>query len=124
VGGLLVWLSGADPALMSQHRVDRGRYVGMGTAILTTGTMAGVSLWFALTTALGVPALVAVPFALAWAVMIMALDRFLVVSLKRRTGWKAGRYFAAASPRLAMAVLFGFVISTPLTLQVFNSEIH
>lgn len=124
MGGLLVWLSGADSALLSQHRVDRGRYVGMGSAILTTGTMAGISLWFALHTALGVSALGAVPFALAWAVMIMGLDRWLVVSLKRRQGWKAGRYFLAASPRLAMAVLFGFVISTPLTLQVFHSEIR
>jgi hypothetical protein len=120
----LIWLSGADPEILAAHTVDRNRYFGMGCAILITGTLAGVSMWVALHTALGLPALNAVPFALVWAMIIMAIDRWLVASLKRRDDWKAGRYFRAASPRLAMAVLFGFIISTPLTLWIFHSEIQ
>lgn len=124
MGSLLVWLSGADPEILSAHRADRARYVGMGTAILTTGTMACVSMWFALRTVLNVPTGNAIPFAAGWALMIMALDRWLVVSLRRRDRWKIGKYLLAASPRLAMAVLFGVLISTPLTLRVFEPEIQ
>jgi Domain of unknown function (DUF4407) len=124
MSSFLVWLSGADPELLSAHRVDRARYVGMGTAILTTGTMACVAMWFALRTVLNVPAGNAIPFAAGWALMIMALDRWLVVSIRRRETWKVGRYLIAASPRLAMAVLFGILVSTPLTLRVFEPEIQ
>jgi Domain of unknown function (DUF4407) len=124
VGRFLIWLSGADPELLSAHRVDRARYIGVATAILTTGVMAAVSMWFALRTALNVPTRDAIPFAAGWALIIMALDRWLVTSIRRRDGWKVGKYLLAASPRVAMAVLFGVLISTPLTLRVFQPEIQ
>lgn len=126
---MLIWLAGADRALLRQFpRRLRGKYAGIGVAILITGTIAGLSMWFALHTALSLPVAAATVLALGWAVSIMSLDRWLVLSLTRRddwTGWK-GRlnYFAAASPRLLLAVLFGIIIATPITMEIFNSDIN
>jgi hypothetical protein len=121
---ILVRLSGADPEVLRQVPAERGTYVGMATAIVSTGAIAGLSMWFALHTALGVGAAAGAPLAVGWSLIIMSLDRWLVVSLKRQDGWKWWRYFLWASPRLFLAALFGFVISTPITMQIFNQEIQ
>jgi Domain of unknown function (DUF4407) len=123
-GRLLVWLSGADyETLAAQHGRVRAKYVGTGAGIAITGLIAGLSMWFALTTALGTPAVVAALLAACWVLVIMSIDRWLVVSLDRREGRGAFRYLLSASPRLALAIVLGFVISTPITLRVFQKEI-
>jgi hypothetical protein len=123
---MLIRLSGADPDILRQFPAECAVYSGMATAILSTGAIAGVSMWFALHTALAVAPAWAAVFAAGWAIIIMALDRWLVVSMRRRDDWqqKPWRYFAWASPRLFLALLFGFIISTPFTLQIFNSDIE
>jgi hypothetical protein len=124
IGRLLVWLSGADyETLAVQHGRVRAKYVGTGTGIVITGLIAGFSMWFALTTALGASASAAGPLAACWALAIMCIDRWLVVSLERREGRGPLGYLVAASPRLALALVLGFVISTPITLRVFQKEI-
>lgn len=124
IGRLLVWLSGADyETLAVQHGRVRAKYVGTGTGIVITGLIAGFSMWFALTTALGVSVAAAGPLAACWALAIMCIDRWLVVSLERCEGRGPLGYLVAASPRLALALVLGFVISTPVTLRVFQKEI-
>jgi hypothetical protein len=125
IGRLFVWLSGADyDILAAQHGRVRARYVGTGTGIVITGMIAGLSMWFALTTALGIPAAAGIPLAACWSLAIMSIDRWLVVSLERRGGRGLLRYLVDASPRLALAIVLGFVISTPITLRVFQKEIN
>jgi hypothetical protein len=76
---------------------------------------------FALHTALKAPLGLAVPLAVAWGFAIMGLDRWLVVSLVRdENRWN---YLRLAIPRLFLALLFGAIISTPVVLMVFRSEI-
>jgi hypothetical protein len=84
--------------------------------------MAAVSLSFALVTALKAPVWLAVIFALLWGLAIMSLDRLFVVSMHRYRN----RFFYVllAAPRFLMAVLLGFVISTPFVLQIFQPEIQ
>ena len=84
--------------------------------------MAAISLAFALVTALKVPLWAALPFALAWGVAIVSLDRLFVVSLQRRGPWWA--HLLRAVPRLLLALLLGVVISTPFVLQIFRPEIE
>lgn len=124
IGRLLVWLSGADyETLAAQHGRVRAKYVGTGAGIVITGLIAGLSMWFALTTALGISAAVAAPLAACWVLVIMSIDRWLVVSLERREGRGVLGYLIAASPRIALAAVLGFVISVPITLRVFQKEI-
>ncbi len=120
MGRLLIWLSGAQPDILAQCRHDRPKYIGVGSAVLVTSSMAAVSMAFALHIALDAQLPVALPFALAWGLAIMSLDRWLVVSLVRQPPL---RYFMLALPRLLLGLLFGVIISTPLTLQIFHVEI-
>ncbi|GLX95411.1 hypothetical protein Hesp01_33610 [Herbidospora sp. NBRC 101105] len=87
--------------------------------MLTTAVIAVISMCFALVSALGVSVWLAVPTALVWGLMILSLDRWLVATMRS----DSPRRFALAMPRLLMAVLLGAVISTPLVLQIFKSEI-
>jgi hypothetical protein len=120
VGNFLIWLSGAQPDILAEFKHDRAKYIGIGSAVLITSTMAAVSMSFALHMALNASLDVAIPFALAWGLAIMSLDRWLVVSLARQPGY---RYLLLAVPRALLGLLFGIIISTPLTLQIFHVEI-
>lgn len=121
MGRFLIWLSGAQRDILDSCRTDRAKYVGVGSAVLVTSAMAAVSMSFALHIALKATLPVAIPFALAWGLAIMSLDRWLVVSMVRQE--KRVNYLLLALPRLALGILFGVIISTPLTLQIFHLEI-
>jgi len=84
--------------------------------------MAGVSMAFALHSALKISLAAAIPFAVAWGLAIMSLDRWLVVSLVRQQNKL--NYLLLALPRVALGILFGLIISTPFTLQIFQPEIN
>jgi len=109
VANPLIWLSGAQPEILAEFKHDQPKYVGIGSAVLITSTMAAVSMTFALHIALDASVLVAIPFALAWGLAIMSLDRWLVVSMTRKQ-------LLLAIPRALLGLLFGIIISTPLTL--------
>jgi Domain of unknown function (DUF4407) len=121
VGNPLIWLSGAQRDILARCRSDRPKYIGVGSAILITSAMAAVSMTFALYSALRVPLAASVVFAIAWGLAIMSLDRWLVVSLVRQP--RKLNYLLLALPRVALGVLFGLIISTPFTLQIFKPEI-
>jgi Domain of unknown function (DUF4407) len=121
VGRFPIWLSGAQRDILDSCRTDRPKYVGIGMAVLITSAMAAVSMAFALHIALKATLPAAVPFALAWGLAIMSLDRWLVVSMVRQA--KRLNYLMLALPRVALGLLFGVIISTPLTLQIFHLEI-
>jgi hypothetical protein len=121
VGRFLIWLSGAQRDILDSCRTDRAKYIGVGSAVLVTSSMAAISMSFALHIALKAALPVAIPFAAAWGLAIMSLDRWLVVSMVRQA--KRLNYLLLALPRLALGLLFGVIISTPLTLQIFHLEI-
>ncbi|WP_248960066.1 DUF4407 domain-containing protein [Sphaerisporangium perillae] len=116
---LLIVLSGARPEILERCPTDRGKFEGIGGAVLTTSVLATISMAFALYSALGVSVLIAVPASLVWGLAILSLDRWLVSSIQP----DGPRQWRLAVPRILMAVLLGVVISTPLVLQIFKSEI-
>ena len=122
MGSPLIWLSGAQRDILARCKADRPKYIGMGAAVLITATIAAVSMTFALHSALKVTLAAAIPFAVAWGFAIMSLDRWLVVSLVRQP--RKLNYLLLALPRVALGVLFGLIISTPFTLQIFQPEIN
>jgi hypothetical protein len=118
----LIWLSGARRDVLARCKSDRPKYIGIGSAVLITATMAGISMTFALHSALKIHLPDAIPLAVAWGLAIMSLDRWLVVSLVRQSNkWN---YLLLAVPRVMLGVLFGLIISTPFTLQIFQPEIN
>jgi len=119
--GLLTRLSGAQNDILADCPADRPKYAGIGATILITAAIATVSMTFALVTALHAALWAALPLAFGWGLAILSLDRLLVVSLRRQKWWQ---YFFLATPRVLLAILIGFVISTPFVLQIFRPEIE
>lgn len=119
VGRWLILLSGARPEVLDSCTGERARFHGLGGAILTTSSIAAVSMTFALASALKLFPPLAVLVGGVWGVAILSLDRWLVTSLPV----EGGRRFGFALPRLLLALLLGAVISTPLMLQIFKPEI-
>lgn len=117
---LLIALSGARPDVLAWCPTERIRFQSQGWAILITCTMAMISMWFALTSAMGITAFAAVPVAAFWGLVIMGIDRWLVTSLPP----DGARRLALSLPRLVLAMLLGTLISTPIVLRIFQSEIN
>lgn len=117
---LVLALSGADEEILAYVPSERTRFESLGWAILITSGMAMISMWFALSSALGINGIVAIPVAVFWGLVIMGIDRWLITSMPV----DGSRKFAMAAPRVLLAVLLGTLISTPLVLRIFQSEIN
>jgi hypothetical protein len=117
---IVLALSGAHEEVLELVPSERGRFESLGWAILITSGVATVSMWFALASAVGINGFLAFPVALAWGLVIMGIDRWLIVSMPA----DGSRKIAMAMPRFALALLLGTLISTPLVLRVFQSEIN
>ena len=123
VGDFLTWLGGGgDKGLLAQMPEERGRFGQMAVVLLTTAGIAAMSMVFALHDAVKASSLVAVILGLLWGVVILNLDRFLVMSMRRtQSRW---HQIGIALPRVALATVLAVVISTPLVLRVFASDIN
>jgi hypothetical protein len=117
---IVLALSGGHEEVLVFVPSERARFESLGWAILITSGVAAVSMWFALASAVGINGILALPVALAWGLVIMGIDRWLVVSMPV----ESRRKLLLALPRLALAVLLGTLISTPLVLRIFQSEIN
>ena len=120
-GDRLAVLAGARLDVLSVAPGSRSKYVALGGVLLSTGGLAALSAAFAVHMALGAPWAIALAVGLGWGLVIVNLDRMLLVGMSHDAS--VLRNIGLAVPRIALAVLLGTVISTPLTLQVFNKEI-
>ncbi len=116
---IVLALAGTHEEVLTLVPSERARFESLGWAILITSGVAAVSMWFALASAVGINGILAFPIALAWGLVIMGIDRWLIVSMPI----DGPRKFAMAAPRLALALLLGTLVSTPLVLRIFQSEI-
>jgi hypothetical protein len=117
----LAGLAGARLDVLEKAPGDTTRYTAMGGVLISTALVAGISAYFALYSVLGLSWQVCAVAGVGWAVIILNLDRMLVVSMG--AGGSVKRSLGIAVPRLALAVVIGTVISTPLVLQIFDREI-
>jgi hypothetical protein len=113
-------IAGAQPDLAEQSG-DLTKQAAMGGVLISTALVAGVSAFFALNDTLHLSWPAALGAALVWAFVILNLDRMLIVSMNGMHGIKLK--LTAALPRLVLAIVIGAVVSTPLTLRVFQPEI-
>ena len=116
----LLFCSGIDLKILEKCPSDENKYVGIGATVLFTGILAFFSAGYALFTVFD-SYILAVIFGLVWGMMIFNLDRYIVSSMKSHGSF--GRDLMVAFPRLLMAALLALVISKPLELKVFETEI-
>ena len=94
----------------------------MALVLLTTSSIAMVSMMFAMNDGVKVPLAVAIVAGLFWGFVILNLDRYLVLSMGHvRTG---KRMLWMALPRFLLAAVISMVIATPLTLRIFQHDIN
>jgi Domain of unknown function (DUF4407) len=121
-GDFMAWLGGGDPEILQQVPQERARFVQMAGVLLTTAGIALVSMTFALHDGVKAPLVPSVILGALWGVVILNLDRFLVLSMGSTRDRK--RLVFITLPRLALAVVLALVISTPLVLRIFASDIN
>ncbi|PSB58386.1 DUF4407 domain-containing protein [Chamaesiphon polymorphus] len=123
---LIGFLAGADTKLLKTPELaqDRKKYATIGTSVLFTALLAGFSGGYAFFTAVKVINL-SLGFGILWAGMILNLDRSMLISMSSKPGKQPNLFqkVVTASPRLLLSIAIGVVISTPLTLKVFEKEI-
>jgi len=122
VSDFLAWLGGADKGLLAKVPQERGKFVQMGCVLLTTSSIAAVSMIFAMHDGVKVLLAGAIVFGLFWGLIIINLDRFLVLSMGSTRD--LGRLVWISLPRLLLAAVISLVIATPLTLRIFQSDIN
>jgi hypothetical protein len=116
-----LWLGGADFASLNRCRSERPRLVALGGAVLMTSVLATCAGALALHDWLHAPLVFALFGGAFWGVSIMNLDRWVMLTVRRQS--TPSRTITLAIPRLLLAVVVGIVISGPLVLEVFHSEI-
>jgi hypothetical protein len=115
------WCSGARLYLLKQCPTDFNVFFGIGLIVFLTGVMAFFSGSYAFYTVFG-NQYWAAAFGLFWGVLIFSFDWYLVASLRKEDKFK--KELLTAMPRLVLALFLAVVISRPLELKLFESEIN
>ncbi|NEO34977.1 MAG: DUF4407 domain-containing protein [Moorea sp. SIOASIH] len=123
----LLWSAGADHDILAQKEclTERYKYTAIGTTVLLTSTTAIFSGGYAIFTVFGSVAASCVGGTF-WSFIVFNLDRFLILSSKRRKSDSNSNlpFIAATSLRLLIALLLSFVVAKPLELRLFEKEIN
>lgn len=131
----LVWLGGGDLSVLSGLRASRSRFFNQALVMLGTASFGALSMFYALTSAVFAKAdgsglveptsiktiILSSILAIMWFCFILSVDRMMVLSMRGKSGWAL---LLNSLPRLGLAVVIGVVVATPITLQVFKSEIN
>lgn len=116
-----LFCAGADKTILKRSPTDINKYASIGATVFFTGVFASIAGGFALFSVFK-SVLVAILFGVVWGLMIFNLDRYIVMSIKKKDNrWQE---LGMAFPRLVLAVLIAFVIAKPLELKLFESEIN
>jgi hypothetical protein len=99
---------------------EKIKYAGIGASVYFTSIMAGLSAYFAFQLIFQ-HNFASILLSLLWAGLIFNLDRFLVSSFRKKG--KTLQEFLQALPRILLAIFIALIISKPLELKLFQSEI-
>ena len=115
-----LFCSGVHEGFIKRSPSEVNKYVGIGATIFFTGLLAFFSSAYAFFTVFkSYP--IAIFLGMIWGLMIFNLDRYIVSSIKKKDSF--ARQFVMAFPRIIFACLIAIVISKPLELKLFESEI-
>ena len=121
LSAFFLFCSGVYPSLLNRSPSDVQKYIGIGATVFFTGILAFMSASYAVFTVFD-SYIASIAFGLVWGVMIFNLDRYLVSSM-RKSDSKFKDLFSA-TPRILLAVLIAVVISKPLEVKLFDTEIQ
>lgn len=121
INRFLIKCSGASLELLKNcPRFEITKYSSIGMTIVFTTILAYVSSFFALSIIFD-NLLVNTVLALLWAGIIFNLDRYIISSM--RSSESKWNDFVKAIPRMLIAMIIAVIISKPMEIQIFKSEI-
>jgi hypothetical protein len=139
--------SGSDLGILSRPEcsIELNKHLGIGATILSTALLASLSGGYALYTVFNPIAtggtqssltgyLLPIGFGLLWGAIIFNLDRYIVSTIRKQAvsanlsfrhwlRWKFGE-FARVLPRLLLAIFISIIITRPIELRMFETEIR
>lgn len=121
LSSFFIFCSGVYPTLLKRSPSEIQKYVGIGATIFFTGILAFISSSYALFTVFD-SYLLSLIIGFIWGLMIFNLDRYLVSSMRKSNS--KFKDFLGATPRILLAVLIAMVISKPLEVKLFDTEIQ
>ncbi|MEV4638030.1 DUF4407 domain-containing protein [Actinoplanes sp. NPDC049548] len=120
-----LWLSGADPAILRDctalSNTELIRFGGLGALTLIPAIMGTFSMAYAVSTLTGNLWLYILA-GLAWGVVVLLIDRYLVSTLHKSSVQGRGRTVPITA-RLLFAVVVGIAVAHPLVLLWFDDSI-
>jgi hypothetical protein len=119
VKSFLWWCAGADVATLKECPTDHAKFTAVGMMMLVVPCVAMVSFNFFVRQSFGAQMFAASIVGAAWGALIFVLDR-LILTFHR----KGKHEFWRALPRLILSVSLALVVSEPLLLRFFQSEIE
>jgi len=115
----LWWCAGADVATLQACPTDQTRFTALGMMVLVAPCLASISFAFFLTQTFGLPTALAVFAGVLWGFgVVFMLDRLILTFHRKGPG-----ELRAALPRLIVAFSMALLISEPLLVRLFRSEI-
>jgi hypothetical protein len=128
IGRRLAVLGGMRPTLVDAFAGERHMTIALSCVLLATMVEAMTSGGFAVAQAFpatetraAVPLPVVLTFAVAWGLIIFAIDRYMVLGLE---GVHGGRALILMLFRAVLALILGFVMATPLVIAILSSDLQ
>jgi hypothetical protein len=122
INDFLLFCSGVSRRILDKcPDSERIKHSSIGASVLFTAILAMISSFYAFS-------LIFEGFwksffvATFWGMIIFNLDRFIVATLRKKDNFS--QELLQVSPRLILSMVIAFVISKPLELEIFKSEIN
>jgi len=112
--------SGADLKLLEKCPAEISRYSSIGATILFTGFFAALSGGYAAYKIFN-DQFIAILIGVVWGIMIFNLDRFIVMSIKKKGSFI--KQILTALPRIILAIMISLVVAKPLEIRIFQDRI-
>lgn len=121
INRLLIKCSGASLEILENcPRFEITKYSSIGMTIVFTAILAVVSSFFALSIIFE-NLIINIILAFLWGAIIFNLDRYIISSMRSsESKWSD---FIKAVPRMLIAIIIAVIISKPMEIQIFKSEI-
>ena len=114
--------SGADKKILENcSEGEQIKFAGIGATVFFTAVMAFIASSYALFTVFD-NAYIAMGFGVIWGLLIFNLDRFIVSTIRKTSGFWSE--LGQATPRIILAIIIAIVISKPLEIKIFEKEIN
>ncbi|MDA7778067.1 DUF4407 domain-containing protein [Flavobacteriaceae bacterium] len=121
INRFLISCSGASFELLKDcPRFEITKYSSIGMTIVFTAILAVFSSFFALSIIFD-HLILNITLAILWGAIIFNLDRYIISSM--RSSENKWNDLVKAIPRFIIAIIIAFIISKPMEIQIFKSEI-